>query len=114
MPSAADPELVLDDGEVTVPVRGEFEMATTFKVEPRMERAIELPGLRRLTLDLSDVTFLDSTGLGVVLRLASELQQRRIELQIVPGPPEVQRVFETAGVTDALPFSRPSTDTTPG
>ena len=105
MPPAADPELVLDDGEVTVHVSGEFEMTTTFAVEPRLERAIELPGLRRLTLDLSGVTFLDSTGLGVVLRLASELQQRGIELLIVPGPPEVQRVFVTAGLVDALPFA---------
>ena len=51
------------------------------------------------------MTFLDSTGLGVVLRLASELQQRGIELLIVPGPPEVQRVFVTAGLVDALPFA---------
>ena len=105
MASAANPELVLDDGDVTVPVRGEFEMATTFTVEPTLERAIELPGLRRLTLDLSGVTFLDSTGLGVVLRLASELQRRGIELRIVPGPPEVQRVFATAGLADVLPFA---------
>jgi anti-anti-sigma factor len=106
MASARDPELVLDDGEVTVPVVGEFEMATTFTVEPALERAMDLPGLRRLTLDLSDVTFLDSTGLGVVLRLASDLPGRGVELRIVPGPPEVQRVFETAGLADALPFAR--------
>ena len=43
MPPAADPVLVLDDGEVTVPVSGEFEMTTTFTVEPRLERAIEPP-----------------------------------------------------------------------
>ena len=105
MPSATDPELALDDGELTVPVSGEFEMATTFTIEPTLERAIELPGLRRLTLDLSGVTFLDSTGLGVVLRLASELPQLGIELRIVPGPPGVQRVFATAGLVDVLPFA---------
>jgi anti-sigma B factor antagonist len=90
--------------ELTVPISGEFEMATTFTVEPELERALEQPGLERLTLDLSDVTFIDSTGIGVVLRLASEAQRRGIELEIVPGPPEVQRVFTTAGLDDALPF----------
>ena len=30
---------MLDDGEVTVPVSGEFEMATTFTIEPMLERA---------------------------------------------------------------------------
>jgi anti-anti-sigma factor len=92
--------------EATVPVAGEFEMARTFKVEPELERVLERPGLERLTLDLSGTTFIDSTGLGVVMRLANDAESRGVELAIVPGPPEVQRVFETAGLADALPFRR--------
>jgi anti-anti-sigma factor len=95
-----------DTDELTVPISGEFEMARTFTAEPALERALEQPGLRRLTLDLSETTFIDSTGLGVVLRLAGDAERRGVELEIVPGPPEVQRVFETAGLTDALPFQR--------
>ena len=53
--------------EATVPVDGEFEMARTFTVAPELERALEQPGLVRLTLDLSGTTFIDSTGLGVVM-----------------------------------------------
>jgi anti-anti-sigma factor len=94
------------DRQLTVPIAGEFEMGRTFTVEPELERALERPGLERLTLDLSDTTFIDSTGLGVVTRLASDAESRGIALEIVPGPPAVQRVFETAGLTDALPFQR--------
>jgi anti-anti-sigma factor len=50
------------------------------------------------------VTFIDSVGLGVVSRLAGELEARRIALSIVPGPREVQRVFESVGLADVLPF----------
>ena len=96
-----------DDPDLTVPVSGEFEMAATFTVEPALERALDQPGLRRLTLDLSDVTFIDSTGLGVVVRAAGDAEARGIALEIVPGPPEVQSVFASAGLADALPF-RPS------
>ena len=39
-----------------------------------------------------------------MLWLASETQARGVELAIVPGPPEVQRVFATAGLADSLPF----------
>ena len=81
-----------DDDELTAAVSGEFDMAATFTLEPALERAIEAPELRRLTLDLSDVTFIDSTGIGVVLWLAAELETRDVVLRIVPGPPEVQRV----------------------
>ena len=51
------------------------------------------------------MTFIDSTGVGVVLWLAGEAQARDVALRIVPGPPEVQRVFETAGIADSLPFA---------
>ena len=67
---------------------------------------VHAPGLERLTLDLSGTTFIDSTGIGVVLRLANDAENRGVELAIVPGPPEVQRVFATAGLTEVLPFQR--------
>jgi anti-anti-sigma factor len=99
------PILIRDDDELTAAVSGEFDMAATFTLEPALERAMEAPELRRLTLDLSDVTFIDSTGIGVVLWLAAELETRDVVLRIVPGPPEVQRVFETAGLVGVLPFA---------
>lgn len=92
------------DGAAAVALSGEFDMAATFTVEPALERVLETPDLRRVTLDLSAVTFVDSVGLGVVLRFAGELEARRIPLRIVPAPREVQQVFEVTGVADALPF----------
>jgi anti-anti-sigma factor len=96
--------LSTDGDRLTATVAGEFDMAGTFTVEPALERALEAPGLSDVTLDLSRVTFIDSVGLGVVIRLASELQMRQVPLRIVPGPPEVQRIFESAGLADVLPF----------
>ena len=59
----------------TAAVRGEFDMAATFTIEPALERVLVEPG------------------------------DRGIELTIAPGPPEVQRVFEVAGLADVLPFA---------
>src|SRR5215208_5874392 len=99
----------------TAAVHGEFEMAATFTVEPALERIARTPELDLVTLDLAGATFIDSVGLGVVNRLAGELKQRGVALRILPGPPEVQRVFETAGMLHALPFENhpPSTAEAP-
>jgi anti-anti-sigma factor len=99
------PSITIDEGELTAAVSGEFDMAATFTVEPALERAIEMPGVCRVTLDLSSVTFIDSTGIGVVLWLAGELDSRGVPMRIVPAPLDVQRVFETVGIADALPFT---------
>lgn len=98
------PTITVADDTVTAVVVGEFDMPTTFAAEPALEQALQTPGLLRVTLDLSGLTFIDSLGLGVVLRLASELDARGIVLQILPGPAPVQRVFATAGMAHALPF----------
>jgi anti-sigma B factor antagonist len=97
--------VTMEEGEASVAVTGEFDMSATFTVEPALERALDAPGLRAIELDLSGVTFIDSTGIGVVLWLNGESESRRLPLRIVPGPTEVQRVFETAGLADALPFA---------
>ena len=100
-----EPNITIDEGKLTAAICGEFDMAATFTIEPALERAIEIPGLCRVTLDLSSVTFIDSTGIGVVLWLVAELDSRGVPMRIVPAPPEVQRVFESVGLADALPFT---------
>ena len=98
-------ELLAGVPHATAALRGEFDMAATFTVEPALERLLDEPGLDALTLDLSAVRFVDSTGIGVLVRMTDEAQRRGIELTITPAPPEVQRVFAVAGLSDVLPFS---------
>ena len=96
---------VTDADEATAVITGEFDMPATFTTEPALERALERPGLRSFTLDLTGLTFIDSVGLGVVIRLAAELEARGIPLRILPGPSPVQRIFASAGLTHGLPFA---------
>ena len=104
MADSPNPIITLADDTATALIVGEFDMPTTFAAEHALERTLQTPGLRGFTLDLSKLTFIDSLGLGVILRLASDLDARGIAMRIVPGPAPVQRVFATAGMADALPF----------
>lgn len=104
MDASRAPVITRADGELTAVLAGEFDMAATFAIEPALERALEAPDLRRLTLDLSGLTFIDSVGIGVVIRLAAELEARGIAMRIIPGPRHVHRVFTTVGMAQALPF----------
>jgi anti-anti-sigma factor len=109
MATMRSPTITVTTGRAPVlAVSGEFEMAATFTVEPALDLVLATRDLDRVTLDLSGVTFIDSVGLGVVIRFAGELEARGVVLRIVPGPPEVQRVFQAVGMADALPFERAS------
>ena len=97
--------MTVDGPRATARLRGEFDMAATFTVEPALERLLDEPGLEAVRLDLSALRFVDSTGIGVLVRFSDDARTRGIDLTIEPGPPEVQRVFEVAGLVDVLPFA---------
>jgi stage II sporulation protein AA (anti-sigma F factor antagonist) len=61
-------------------------------------------GFRRLVLDLSDLGFMDSSGLRCIIKLDAEARQDGFSMALVPGPRAVQRVFELTGTTAQLPF----------
>lgn len=53
--------------------------------------------------DLSDVTFIDSSGLGALVALNNALTDRgHGPLQIVPGPPNVMRVLRLVGLDEVF------------
>jgi anti-anti-sigma factor len=104
MSASRSPDITISEGELTAVIDGEFDMPATFAIEPALERALATPGLQRLKLDLSGLTFIDSVGIGVVIRLAADLEARGIPLRIVPGPRHVHRVFTTVGMAQLLPF----------
>ena len=97
-------EVSVEDRKATVALRGEFDMPATFTVEPALEGLVGRQDVEAITVDLSRLSFIDSTGVGVLIRLEEESRARGFDLRIVPGPREVQRVFELAGLGEALPF----------
>jgi anti-sigma B factor antagonist len=62
-------------------------------------------GAAPLTLDMSALTFMDSSGLRELLRAAREPQEQMIRL-LAPSP-SVRRVLEIAGVLSAFEIVEP-------
>jgi anti-anti-sigma factor len=85
-----------------VPI-GDIDLATVDQVDHRMRELLEV-GFRHFVLDLRQVTFLDSSGLRLILVWDAHARQNGISFALIKGPADVQRVFEVAGLVDALPF----------
>ena len=64
----------------------------------RIERAIDAALPKTLTLDLAGVTFMDSSGIALILR--SQQRMRLLEGAVVVrnAPPQARRVLEAAGI----------------
>jgi anti-sigma B factor antagonist len=85
---------------------GELDMAAT----PQLKQAIRAlldAGAAHLIIDLRRVTFIDSTGLRLALDLDAAARDDGLRLELLPGPPQVQRIFELTGTLGQLPFITP-------
>ena len=82
-------------------LRGELDLSTAEKFERELRR-IEAGAPALLVLDLSQLTFLDSTGLGLIVAADKRARQSSRRLAIVKGPTAVQRVFSITNLDARL------------
>jgi anti-anti-sigma factor len=85
---------------------GEFDMSNSDELRRRIADAIEPNDLRRLVVDLSGVSFLDSATVHLLLGLNASCRERNIALRIVaPTGSRAGRVLEMAGADKAIAIS---------
>jgi anti-anti-sigma factor len=85
---------------VVIEVSGEVDLATASTLERELLRAEQAHWV--VAIDLTNVSFLDSTGLHAIMDANLRLRDRGGRLLIVQGPPQVSRVFELTGLSDHL------------
>lgn len=80
---------------------GEIDLSTVEDVENGVRTAID-GGNGVVAVDLREVSFLDSSGLRLLLRLHKDLDEAGRRLVVVQGPRRVARVFELTGAEAQL------------
>jgi anti-anti-sigma factor len=88
---------VLAVGELDIATVGMLEKAV-LDVEDRAQAIV---------LDLSGLSFIDSTGLRLVIELSERYGGATNRIQVVAGSPAVERLLDIAGLRDRLPLITP-------
>jgi anti-anti-sigma factor len=92
------------DGEVyLLKASGELDLATCKALRAELERA-EASEAKRIVLDLGDLTFIDSTGIEVLLDAHRRAGMNARPLQLLPVNGHVHDVFEITGLMRELTF----------
>ena len=89
------------DGLVHVALVGELDLSTVAKVQEELRR-VEGSSPATLVVDLSKLTFLDSTGLRCIVTADERARDEGRRIVIVRGPDAVQRVFAITRLDDRL------------
>jgi anti-sigma B factor antagonist len=96
-----------DRGQAQVRPVGELDIATVPEVDQRL-RELRQAGHDRLVLDLRATTFMDSSGLRLILTWHDEAARDGVTFGLIAGEEVVQRVFDTTRVRELLTFVEPA------
>lgn len=81
---------------------GEIDVATYGVMRSALDD-LRQDGVRRIVVDLSDVTYCDSTGIGVLATYAKRLLDAGGRLEMAGLRPAVAEIFGIAGLTAVVP-----------
>jgi anti-sigma B factor antagonist len=84
-------------GHHVIAARGEIDLFTAPDLKQVITDAIE-DGSHRVVIDLSEVSFLDSTALGVLIGAVKKLRSRGGALAIVNTEASIAKTFEITGL----------------
>jgi anti-sigma B factor antagonist len=91
-------------GWVVVRIDGELDACSVPAVEGELG-AVLTPDCRKLVLDLTGLTFIDSTGIRLLLQVIRRKDPATDLAAVVPSRGTVWRALEMVGVTQLLPVS---------
>lgn len=83
---------------LTVVIAGELDHYAAPQIRHMLDDLLRDPGVTDLVLDLENLTFMDSSGIGVLLGRLRILQSRGGTLSVQNMQPSVEKLFRLSGL----------------
>lgn len=99
-----DLEMIMQDLCLLVRVRGELDHHWAAKLRQGIDQALEARGAQNLLLNLEGLTFMDSSGIGVLLGRYKRISGQGGQMALCRVSPSIVKVLEISGVPKLIPF----------
>jgi stage II sporulation protein AA (anti-sigma F factor antagonist) len=101
----------LEGQALIVTLRGELDLHTSPEFKEKLTRLFEAHlDITNLIIDVKGLSFVDSSGLGVILGRYRELQERGGRLFFVEANPQIKRILQMSGFQKISEFASSTAD----
>ena len=83
---------------VRVALRGEIDHCSAQSMRLDIENAIEDPKIKSLVIDFTDVSFMDSSGIGILIGRYKSMKERGGSVSAIGLSVQVEKLFRLAGL----------------
>jgi stage II sporulation protein AA (anti-sigma F factor antagonist) len=87
-------------------LQGEMDLTGADALKKQLDHYIEQEHIRRLVLNLEQVTFLDSSGLGIIIGRYKKMAAHHGKMYIVGAKPPVEKILVFSGINQIIPLYR--------
>lgn len=79
-------------------ISGELDHHTADQLRAQATKALENENIRHIVLNLENLSFMDSSGLGVILGRYKQIKQLHGEMVVCAISPPIKRLFDMSGL----------------
>jgi anti-anti-sigma factor len=94
-------EVSREGNTIVLAIGGELDLSSSAALEDEIAKAVQ-GDAARLVIDLRELEFVDSTGLGVLVKANQLAVDAGREFGLVRGGPQVDRLLNLTGLADRL------------
>jgi anti-sigma B factor antagonist len=87
--------------EIIVYLNGELDLSVVAEMREELEPYVNQTG-RALTLNLENLNYIDSTGIGIIITMLKTRDSLGVPFQVVEVPAKIQRLFDITGISKYL------------
>lgn len=99
-----DIEMKLVRNTLIVKLKGELDMLVTDKLRQELDKKLENSSVDNLIINLEKVTFIDSSGLGVIIGRYKKVSSQKGRMYIVGANPAVEKILVFCGINKLVPI----------
>lgn len=91
-------EFEIKNDKLIITIIGELDHHSSDEIRNKIDDRIERGGYKKVILDFSNVTFMDSSGIGVIIGRYKKLKLLKSNLCIANVNNSIKKVFELSGI----------------
>lgn len=95
---------------IIIHLHGKLDLSMASEMRADLEPYVNQTG-RRLILNLKDLRYIDSTGIGIIILILKQRDALDASFHVAEIPPKIQKLFDITGITQYL-ITEPGSNST--
>ena len=91
------------DSTLYISITGDLDEHNATRVRKEMDREISTQSFKQIVIDLSDLDFMDSTGIGVLIGRYKIIKDKGVPIFISNPNKQVDKIFSMTGIYNIMP-----------